>query len=585
MDAWLIQLDAAIPVMGWVLVHFLWQGALIGLIYGSVRRALKPGQARHALALLAFLALAVSPVITTWVLAAADPTSASVVGASAHPAMTSVVTAEGTSTLIQWDLVLPWLVALWGTGVALLTGRALLHWHQLSRMMRRASAMPAAWQARFAAICDRFEIRRAVRLLWSEEVQTPTLIGWIKPVILLPAAVAMGFPVAQIELILAHELGHLRRWDHLVNLLQVVVETILFYHPVVHWISRDLRHEREICCDELVLERGNGTAREYMRTLADLEELRLHGHGTLALTATGGILLERVQHIAGIPVAPLNTRAPTKLLPLLVGGIALLCIVALQQSRNVQIALVDLLSPRQMRALFEPIQGARVSALPGISDLVLERAARPQPFRLPSEDAVVSGIGSASTGLAPAAASVLANVVTPAELAATPNLLPRETVEAPAPPTPGAVSVDAKVTPLDLAATIQHSAEPVVLRSVQPVYPQGELERGAEGKAQLSFTLDSNGSVHDIEVVTPRPTNAFDIAAMNALRRWRFDPASIAGAGIRYNRTFVFALGGSHRLRDGAAEEVSAGIECRLVTGTRICRRAGEASEPALSSR
>src|SRR6185436_16440590 len=98
--------------------------------------------------------------------------------------------------------------------------------------------------------------------------------GWLRPGILLPAAVALGFPAAQIELILAHELGHVRRWDYVVNLVQVVIETVLFYHPVVHWISRELRHEREICCDEMVLRVTRGHPHVYARTLASLEELR-----------------------------------------------------------------------------------------------------------------------------------------------------------------------------------------------------------------------------------------------------------------------------------------------------------------------
>ena len=72
---------------------------------------------------------------------------------------------------------------------------------------------------------------------------------------------------------IAHELGHVRRWDYAVNLLQIALESVLFYHPVVHWISRDVRHEREACCDDLVLRLGADPV-DYAHTLASLEDLR-----------------------------------------------------------------------------------------------------------------------------------------------------------------------------------------------------------------------------------------------------------------------------------------------------------------------
>src|SRR5690606_4059756 len=150
------------------------------------------------------------------------------------------------------------------------------------------------------AVAQRFGEVGPVRVLISSRIDTPTLIGWLKPVILLPTAVAIGFPRHQLELILAHELAHLRRHDHLVNLAQVVVETVLFYHPVVHWISREVRHEREICCDQLVLRVTDEQPAEYARTLAALESMR-QAPSQLALAATGGRLVDRVRRILGLP--------------------------------------------------------------------------------------------------------------------------------------------------------------------------------------------------------------------------------------------------------------------------------------------
>ena len=113
---------------------------------------------------------------------------------------------------------------------------------------------------------------------------------------------ATGLPAAQLESILAHELAHIRRHDYLVNLLQTVVETLFFYHPAVWWLSRQIRNERENCCDDVALAAvGNRT--DYGRALLAIEELRATSTA-LSLAARGGSLLARMRRIAGCEPAP-----------------------------------------------------------------------------------------------------------------------------------------------------------------------------------------------------------------------------------------------------------------------------------------
>ena len=124
-----------------------------------------------------------------------------------------------------------------------------------------------------ARLTRRLHIGRAVRLLESTLVDVPTVIGWLKPVVLLPASALAGLSPHQLEAILAHELAHIRRHDYLVNLLQTLVETLLFYHPAVWWLSRRIRAERENCCDDLAVSLcGDPVA--YAAALAELEGLR-----------------------------------------------------------------------------------------------------------------------------------------------------------------------------------------------------------------------------------------------------------------------------------------------------------------------
>ena len=150
-----------------------------------------------------------------------------------------------------------------------------------------------------ARLSRRLHIARPVRLLRSTLVDVPTVIGWLKPVILLPATALSGLNPHQLEAILAHELAHIRRHDYLVNLLQTVVETLLFYHPAVWWLSRRIRAERENCCDDLAVSLC-GDPVTYARALADLEGLR-NPTRRFVMAADGGSLVQRVRRLLGAP--------------------------------------------------------------------------------------------------------------------------------------------------------------------------------------------------------------------------------------------------------------------------------------------
>jgi len=106
-----------------------------------------------------------------------------------------------------------------------------------------------------------------VRLLISALVQVPTVIGWLRPVVLVPVGALSGLPAEYLEALLLHELAHVRRHDYLVNILQSVAEALLFYHPAVWWVSGHIRAERELCCDDVAVA-VSGDALTYARALA-----------------------------------------------------------------------------------------------------------------------------------------------------------------------------------------------------------------------------------------------------------------------------------------------------------------------------
>ena len=204
------------------------------------------------------------------------------------------------------ELVRPWLaeiVAVWLMGVVLLAIRPMLGWYTM-RKLRRAgvSSVGNAVQSVMERVAARLRLARPVAVLQSTLVQTPIVLGYFRPAILLPVCVLSGLSPAQLESILAHELAHIRRHDYLVNVLQTVVETLFFYHPAVWWLSRQIRNERENCCDDVAMA-ALGSRADYGRALLAIEELRAAPAG-LSLAVGGGSLLVRIRRIAGCEPAP-----------------------------------------------------------------------------------------------------------------------------------------------------------------------------------------------------------------------------------------------------------------------------------------
>jgi beta-lactamase regulating signal transducer with metallopeptidase domain len=298
--------------VGWALLHLLWQGAILAallwlaLAWIPARRAnLRYLVSCAALALL--VAAGVGTGVRSYPADAARTTPATVSPRTSLPAVlgTAPVVGERLASL-RVDRVrdfvrvanesLPLVVTLWVAGVVLLSLRLVIQWLRAQRLARD-HAEPACepWLSTTRRLAVALGVRQAVRVLESTVIEAPAVLGLFRPVILLPASSLLGLTPSQLEMILAHELAHIRRHDFLVNLMQSVVETLLFYHPAVWWISRRIRAEREHCCDDLAVA-VSGTPLLYARALTRLEELR-SGSLPLAVSANGGSLLNRVRRI------------------------------------------------------------------------------------------------------------------------------------------------------------------------------------------------------------------------------------------------------------------------------------------------
>ncbi|HEV8583255.1 MAG TPA: M56 family metallopeptidase [Thermoanaerobaculia bacterium] len=289
----------------WSLVHFLWQGTLVGLVTGGLLSLLERRRAstRYALAAGALLVMAALPVLTALQLAPLQvetlPAAPAAVqqNAGIQPASgnAGIVPAASPPQTFGGSL-LPWVLGLWLAGVAALSIYHLGGWRFARRLSGRGRPAGDAVAALARELCRRLGIRRAVTFLESSSISVPMVVGWLRPVVLVPASAFTGLSPAQLEAILAHELAHVRRHDYLVNLLQTAVETLLFYHPAVWWVSAQIRRERENCCDDLAVA-VCGDRLGYARALVDLEGLR--STPRLALAASGGSLADRVRRLVG----------------------------------------------------------------------------------------------------------------------------------------------------------------------------------------------------------------------------------------------------------------------------------------------
>ena len=286
--------------LGLTLLHFVWQGLLIGLIAALINKALKKSSAnaRYVAVCCAMTFMGVAVAATfLWI---TQPARITLQATSpvANQIITTFTSAASTAAPVSWTRLLPWLDFLWFAGVCALAIRSALSWFAALRLSRTGvTQAPAEWQQRAGRLIERLAIAKPVLLCESVIAEVPSVIGWLRPVILIPAGTLAGLSPEQLESILAHELAHIRRHDYLINLLQTAIETLLFYHPAVWWLGNCIRTERENCCDDLAVE-VCGDAFLYARALANLEQLR-HTGPRLALAATDGGLLSRIARLLG----------------------------------------------------------------------------------------------------------------------------------------------------------------------------------------------------------------------------------------------------------------------------------------------
>lgn len=302
-----IDLGNLVPALGWVLLYFVWQGVIVGAVSAVLLWLLRDASARWRYAVCALALLLCLCIPAIHLLSLLTDASPARLPLDAPPAWRAALQA--------W---MPALVLAWSAGVGLMSLRLCLGLAWVGKLRRQAVAVPAIWQARVDALALRMGLRRSrqVPLKLHAGLSSPVTVGFWRPVILLPAALLSGMPVALLEALLAHELAHVRRWDYLVNLLQSVAEALLFFHPVVWWLSARMRAEREQVADALAAQ----ALQDPQQLATALHALSLHTaaprHAGLLMSARGGALLTRIERLMapGLDTAGWKLAVPAVLL-------------------------------------------------------------------------------------------------------------------------------------------------------------------------------------------------------------------------------------------------------------------------------
>lgn len=617
-DAAVVQM--AITTLGLTLLHFLWQGLLIGVAYLILVRLMRNAlpHARYLTGVATLLIMFLTPIATGyWLFKQASiqavDTAAGAIGTLA-PAMVQAQTATGASFGLSLSMLPPLVVAVWLAGVLVLAGRMVLDARQLNRLRRNADPrVPGFLANALDEICARLGLAAdRVSIGITNEVSTAIVTGWLRPMILMPAAILTCLPRDQIELILVHELAHIRRRDHLVNLLQVVVETTLFYHPMVRIVSNSVRNEREHATDDLVLDIREDRI-SYARALTRLEQFR-GDLVRLSVGSAGGDFTARIQRLFQPKVRyQKGTVAAVLVLVMTVSSLlgANLAVWSMngngaEQEPAEEARVSDTTGDAAPPLLFADEAGTTPDNLiesiePDQPEIPARPAPRPEPAQTmerlaqTARDLPQAGVQTdaepAPTGQALEATESRDGTArtapprpeSPAAVAIEPDPGVREgadesAVEPDATPETVPETIGAEpetgLKPLELAMIRQPSsrsearAEPVytggtLIAWQEPEYPRFAMHRGRESVVRLAFTIDTSGRVRDIEVLSADNANyGFGQAAADAVQHWRYEPFTVDGEPV--DRTVQQEV--QFRLDDEFHEQG----ECGPVTGRRL---------------
>ena len=587
------------------LLHFLWQGLLIA---GALKLALTvvaPAKAlfRYSLICIALLACLLIPITTFFGLYNSVAQSTLLTNTISFKPLVNLGQSAGINFTEAWFAqsvnYLSIISVIWFLGISLMAVKLILELYKVNQLPKSHYQAPnELLLLRFKALAAQIGLSHTPKLIISLSAKVPMAIGWLKPVVLLPAHMITGLSQAQLEMILLHELAHIRRHDYLVNFLQTLVEILLFFHPAVAWISTQMRLEREHCTDDIAVTHSE-SALAYAHTLADSAQLcyRHVSKPSMAMAATGGDLSQRVNRLvkyhcnsqsmqrkwlAGsiislsvVLTALLQAKAPTTL--------------TFQSEKNISVNKGDINNLANSNDSLKSTILAKqllVSNNSPTTEINKQQAATTTSKNLQLESAKTQTISPSQTNLLASkptnthsALASKAKAPHQPQLAKTQNTQAKNTNSKPQllisqnkpklakQPTQLSIIEQpfANVQPVVLKSTAIAQLEPIakpltlastekeivqaissyeaeLIKLAEPKYPAIAMRRGIETEIKVNFTVGIDGRIRDIEFEGSRKMKYFKGSISTAMRKWRFLPAHNDGKPVESKMSKIFAF-------------------------------------------
>ena len=610
--------DALLVNLSKTLLHFLWQGAALALLLFLVLKLVGKQHSRvRYLLCLFFLGLNVIAPAITFLHFNQSPISIEPVSEASIAIATSQATViVSSANEFNWQTLLPMIALFWLIGVCWLSAKLIYEVHKVNKLpLFGTSPAEQHIQALFEQLIEQLNVSSLTRLKVSIKAEVPMVIGWLRPVVLVPASMVVGLTPAQLEMLLAHELAHVKRHDYLINFFQTLVEVLFFFHPCVKWASNQARVEREYCCDDIAVDCcGNPTA--YARALTNAELIRKENIPQLAMAATGGNLKKRVFRL--VDQYDCSAKQSNSLMSTLVAGITgiglVLVFIAAPHMATAKLATnsqPDSLIPEledtlkvsdenfqdneninEPPAVFSTEERQSDDVLPSPNESNNQIILNTGEFSQSKQNESYNDILTNDDQALDSSTEELQLMSEPVQRQNTPPLPPTETIETVSENRSDTVSTATNIAQKNSAqigldkenyadtvpvvaqtSTIntpiveeiekaQQKYEPVVvnpklLRSFAPRYPKRALRKGLEVEFSVTFTVNAQG-----RVVEPKfgegVSKSFQKAVKLALNRWRFKAGTVDGKSqpMEQNKVFSFTNPGD--------------VKRHFVTGSRL---------------
>ncbi len=292
-----------IESLSWTFLHSIWQLSIVAVVLSFIlsKNDNKP-DFRYIVSFICLGVAVILPLFTFAIYYHTPHTSLAGIQSSLIYQAQLSANALATDSAINNSIVSTYgslIVNAWLIGSVLFLFRLLGGMLYVKNLVKKSIPASQEWTTILTKLKSKFSINRAVDVKQAAGLNSPIVTGFFKPMILFPIGLANQLSMEDVEAILAHELAHIKRHDYLLNVIQIIAESLFYFHPGIWYISSKINEERENCCDDIAISRVSGST-SYAKTLLKLQEIKIQNISpALAFAGQGSTFRNRIERILG----------------------------------------------------------------------------------------------------------------------------------------------------------------------------------------------------------------------------------------------------------------------------------------------